>query len=244
MDALRFLAQLARPGSGGVQAAVEDRKGFSALRCLHARGKPYIEIEVSVGTDDAPALWQYRLRLNVRSGERQPTVLEEEVLHNGESVANRTRTPSDDPFVFAQTLMEQAQSSVRFRELAEFLASTRYLHVVPQIVRDPKRAAAEGDDPYGGDLLRRMKAMPAKTRGPRLRRISQALAIAVPQFSEVDLVDDVNLAPLLANPAGANVLQLARSSQNTVFCGLPHSESEVYYGNVSAMWPASNLQLA
>jgi predicted ATPase len=81
--------------------------------------------------------------------------------------------------------------------LAEFLASCRYLHVVPQIVRDRARARAEGEDPYGGDLLRRMKDMPRKTRDPRLRRISKALQIAVPQFGDIDLVDDNEGVPHL-----------------------------------------------
>lgn len=86
--------------------------------------------------------------------------------------------------------MEQVESSKSFRELQAFLSSCRYLHVVPQIVRDRERARPAGDDPFGGDLLRRIKNMPEKTRRPRLERIQKALSIAVPQFVALNLVDD------------------------------------------------------
>jgi predicted ATPase len=197
LDAIRFLSEIARSGSGGLKAAVEARGGFSSLRCLQARTKSYVEFDVHVGTDDEPELWRYRLRINVAKREKIPTVVEEEILRRGESLNERAREADDDALEFSQTLMEQVGESKKFRELAEFLGSCRYLHVVPQIVRDRARARSEGEDPYGGDLLRRMKDMSMKTRNPRLRRISQALQIAVPQFSEIVLEDDADGVPHL-----------------------------------------------
>lgn len=69
--------------------------------------------------------------------------------------------------------------------------------MVPQIVRDPRRHLSQGDDPHGGDLLRRTKDMPKKTREPRLRRIGEALKVAVPQFGSLELKDDPEGRPHL-----------------------------------------------
>lgn len=197
LDALRFLSEIARPGGGGLQAAIDQRLGFSAIRCLHARKQPWIEMDVSIGTDDDPKAWRYRLQINRKPGEKFPTVAEEEVWRGNEKVAGQLRETTADAFQYRQTLMEQAARSVEFRELAEFFESCRYLHVVPQIVRDRDRAHKVGEDPYGGDLLRRMKAMPKKTRDPRLKRISKALGLAVPQFNGLTLEDDADGVPHL-----------------------------------------------
>ena len=99
-----------------------------------------------------------------------PTVVQESVWKNGESVLDRKQYADSDPLEFSQTSLEQVSANKAFRELAEFLGSCRYLHVVPQIVRDRARGRSEGEDPFGGDLLRRMKEMPKKSREPRLQR--------------------------------------------------------------------------
>lgn len=195
LDALRFLSEIAKPGTGGLKAAIESRGGFSRLRCLHARTIPYVEIDVSIGNDDQPKLWRYLLRVNVVKREKFPTVVEEAIWESGKRIERRVRSSKDDALQFSQTFMEQVVANKKFRELVEFLASCRYLHVVPQIVRDRARAKFEGEDPYGGDLLRRMKEMPKKTRDPRLRRIAQALQIAVPQFRDLELKDDSEGVP-------------------------------------------------
>ncbi len=196
LDAVRFLAEIARPGSGGLKAAVETRGGFSSL-LLHARKNPHIELDVSVGTDETADLWRYLLRVNVQRPKKFPAVIRESVWREGHVIVERERNEKDDALEFSQTLMEQVGANKAFRELTEFFSSCRYLHVVPQIVRDRARARAEGEDPYGGDLLRRMKDMPKKTRDPRLRRISEALQIAVPQFREIVLEDDNDGVPHL-----------------------------------------------
>jgi hypothetical protein len=84
-----------------------------------------------------------------------------------------------------------------FRAIAEFLASIEYLHLVPQIIRDPDRAVGKKEDPYGGDLLQRIAATPEKTRNAWLRRIRDALRFAVPQLSELVLESDGRGVPHL-----------------------------------------------
>ncbi len=202
LDAVRFLADLVRPVGGGLRAAVDERGSVSAIRCLSARRTPYVEIQADVGTDDDPNLWRYRLRFNSLkvSKAKVPIVLEEEVLRKGHAEAVQQQKYTErggDALTFSQTLIEQVAQNREFRELAQFFASIRYLHVVPQIVRDPQRARKEGEDPFGGDLLRRMKEMPKKSRTARLNAIAKALSVAVPQFQSLELRDDTEGRPHL-----------------------------------------------
>ncbi|CAH0207919.1 AAA family ATPase [Roseomonas sp. CECT 9278] len=203
LDALRFLRDIARPEGGLASALAEpSRGGFKQVRCLFARDPSALVIEVDVGTDDAPALWTYRLVLQSRriagAGE-QVLVEEEKVLHEGVPLLDEVRGDGKTPdwLVWTQTRLEQVQQNGQFRDLVEFFASIRYLHVVPQIVRDPRRMLTAGDDPFGGDLLLRMKATPKKMREPRMRRLSEALAVAVPNFGRLDLQDDAAGRPHL-----------------------------------------------
>ena len=199
LDAFRFVSELAQPGSGGLQAAVERRGGISALRSLFARNPSHIRLAVEIGDDATPALWHYEVQVNRVGKDRSPTVVYEAVHQNGrsEAVAEQRRPKGSDPREWLQTLLEQSGESRKFRDLQEFLASCRYLHVVPQIVRDRARARLDGEDPFGGDLLRRMKDMPAKSRRPRLERIGTALQTAVPQFQSLELEDDSQGVPHL-----------------------------------------------
>lgn len=72
LDALRFISELAQSGSGGLQAAVERRGGFSSLRSLFARNPPHIRLAVTVGDDALPDRWRYELQLNRLGKENFP----------------------------------------------------------------------------------------------------------------------------------------------------------------------------
>lgn len=201
LDALRFLRDIARP-EGGLASAFGQpgRGGFKGVRCLFARKPSALVLDVDVGTDAEPALWSYRLMLQQQQTVKgKPVTVEEErVLHRGTEVAAQRRPqPTRDWLLYSQTLLEQVQQNGEFRDLVEFFASIRYLHVVPQIVRDSRRGMMSGEDPFGGDLLRRMKETPKKVRDPRLKRIAAALSIAVPQFEGLELDDDPEGRPHL-----------------------------------------------
>jgi predicted ATPase len=86
--------------------------------------------------------------------------------------------------------LEQVNANKHFRELAEFFADVRYLHIVPQLIRDPERSVGRRGDPYGGDFLERLARTPIKTRKSRLRRIQDALKVAVPKLQELRLEQD------------------------------------------------------
>ena len=84
-----------------------------------------------------------------------------------------------------------------FRDLPTFFASTRYLHIVPQLVREPDRSVGRSNDPFGGDFLEQVARTQERTRNARMRRIRKALQVAVPQLEEIELTRDVRGVPHL-----------------------------------------------
>ena len=83
------------------------------------------------------------------------------------------------------------------RAMVEFLQSVDYVHIVPQIVREPDRFPGLVDDPYGADFLERMASTNANTRKARLRRMVQALQLAVPQLESLEVARDKKGRPHL-----------------------------------------------
>ena len=81
--------------------------------------------------------------------------------------------------------------------MADFFTSIRYLHIVPQLVREPDRSVGRRNDPFGGDFLEQIARTPEKTQKARLHRILEALRVAVPQLKELELWRDVRGTPHL-----------------------------------------------
>jgi hypothetical protein len=84
-----------------------------------------------------------------------------------------------------------------FRELTSFFGSVRYLHIVPQLVREPDRSVGRINDPFGGDFLEQIAKTQERTRLARLKRIREGLKVAVPQLAEIELVRDNRGTPHL-----------------------------------------------
>jgi hypothetical protein len=82
-----------------------------------------------------------------------------------------------------------------YRDLAEFFGGVSYLHIVPQLVREPDRSVGRRNDPFGGDFLEQLARAQERTRVARLRRIQEALQIAVPQLQELKLERDARGTP-------------------------------------------------
>lgn len=200
LDVFRFLHDLVAVG-GGLQEAVRRRGGVTSIRSLAARRDPEITIKVDVGesagASDGAGIWSYELRFG-QDNQRRPLVRRELVWRSGELVLERPDVQDrDDPDRMTQTYLEQVYANREFRTLADFLASIRYLHVVPQLVRDPERSLGRKDDPFGGDLLEQVARTPERTRTSRLRRIREVLQVAVPQLMELELDRDEGGAPHL-----------------------------------------------
>ena len=191
LDAFRFLQDIVKPG-GGFQKAVEDRGGVKSLRCLAARRNPNVSIEVRVGNPSDPEdcpLWRYQIEFN--QDKRKPILKQEQIWKKKEQLLNRPdEQDNDDPAQLTQTHLEQVNVNKDYRELSRFFESIRYLHVVPHIIRDPERFRGQIGDPFGGDFLEGLMTTPKNTRAARLRRIEEALKIAVPPLKELQLDRD------------------------------------------------------
>lgn len=196
LDAIRFLRDLATPG-GGFQVAVRRRAGVSAIRCLAARRYPDIELVATVGTGEDQPTWEYEIAFN-QDKQRRAQIKRERVLRNSSLLLERPNQEDvHDPDRLTQTHLEQVNVNREFRELAVFFQSIRYLHIVPQLVREPDRSVGRSNDPFGGDFLEQLAKTPDKTRNARLRRIREALKVAVAQLADIELWRDERGTPHL-----------------------------------------------
>ena len=190
LDVFRFLRDIASSG-GGFQEAVRRRGGVSAIRCLTARRYSDIGIRVLVDSGDSGKRWEYELTFN-QDKQRRPTIRKERVAA-GEVILLERPNDEDrqDPERLTQTYLEQVSANRPFRELAAFVGSVQYLHIVPQLVREPDRTVWRTSARFGGDFLEALAKTPEKTRNARLRRIRDALRVAAPQLAELELWRDV-----------------------------------------------------
>ena len=194
LDAFRFLRDLVSTG-GGFQEAIRRRGGLTAIRCLAARRYPHVAVAVTV--EDGSVQWDYELSFG-QDNRGRAGVQRERVVHNGETLLERpTDEDKSDPTRLTQTYLEQVNVNKPFRELATFFASIRYLHIVPQLVREPDRSVGRTNDPFGGDFLEQVAKTPERTQMARLRRIQEALRVAVPQLQEIELWRDARGTPHL-----------------------------------------------
>ncbi len=189
LDVFRYLHDIVSVG-GGFREATGRRGGVTKLRSLAARGQPQIKLLVQIGSDEKPAAWEYEVWFT-QDNLRRPLLKRERVARDGQDLFVR---PDDqdkaDTERLTQTYLEQVNVNRDFREVVEFLSSVRYLHVVPQLIREPERSVGHHNDPYGGDFLEQIARSQKTTRDARLRRILHALRVAVPQLEDLQLSRD------------------------------------------------------
>jgi len=196
LDVFRFLRDLASTG-GGFQESIRRRGGITAIRCLAARRYSDVEMIVELKDREATSHWVYEVGFN-QDTQRRPLLRKERVLLNRDVLLDRPNDQDrDDPARLSQTYLEQVNVNRPFRDLAIFFASIRYLHIVPQLVREPDRSVGRSDDPFGGDFLEQIAKTPERTRNARMRRIKNALHVAVPQLQEIRVQRDNRGAPHL-----------------------------------------------
>ncbi|MCC7370339.1 MAG: AAA family ATPase [Chloroflexi bacterium] len=194
LDAIKFLRDVVAVG-GGFQAAVGKRGGVSRLRSLAARRYPEVVVRAGFGTNDERDLWEYELRFT-QDNQRRPMITHERIVRRGVSLLERPDAEDEvDPERLTQTHLEQINQNRQFRDVADFFDSVRYRHMVPQLVREPDRSIGRVEDPFGGDFLEQVTRTSEKVRQARLRRVQQALSIAVPQLSEIELWRDARGTP-------------------------------------------------
>ena len=195
LDTFRFLRDLASSG-GGFEEAVNRRGGMNAIRCLAARKKPDVEIGVELQEVEGHR-WKYELAFH-QDNRRRPLVRKERIWQDDEAIIDRPNEEDcKDTQRLTQTYLEQVNMNQPFRDLVTFFASIRYLHIVPQILREPDRAQGHSNDPFGGDFLEQIANTRKQTRNARMKRIQTALRVAVPQLEEIELMRDERGTPHL-----------------------------------------------
>lgn len=88
LDALRFIAEIATPGSGGLIGAVSSR-GYANLLYRGANKDALIVIRITVGNDDNGNLWEYELTFGQEERQSSPTITMESVRWNGTETLHR-----------------------------------------------------------------------------------------------------------------------------------------------------------
>jgi len=194
LDVFRFLRDIA-DDQGGFQRAVQSRRGVSKLRSLHARRHPNIVIDVAMEIEEQA--WTYRLEFT-QDNNRRPIVKKETATFGGRLILDRPNENDDaDSELLTQTHLEQINANKEFRAVVDFFKKIRYLHIIPQLIRDAERSNGKQWDPYGGDFLEQLVRTPNKTLTSRLRRIVDALKVAVPNLQKLELERDDRGTPHL-----------------------------------------------
>lgn len=198
LDVFRFLRDITKKG---LQQAVNERKGLSKIRCLAARQAPDVEIEIQLANNIGDPVWKYAIGLKQESrGNRQPYLAYERVWEHDKLILDRPDGfDKNDVLRLTQTHLEQVNANQTFREIANALQSICYLHLVPQLVRNPDIFSGPGlsEDSFGRNFLERVAKTPEKQRRARLRKIQDALLKAVPQLKELSDVKDESGIPHL-----------------------------------------------
>jgi predicted ATPase len=204
LDVFRFLRDIAKTG-GGLQQAVRDRGDLSRIRCLAARRNSNVEIEIELTeTGGGPQTrWRYGIGLHQEPrGQRRVMLAHERVWRDDVLLLDRPdEGDRQDDWRLTQTHMEQIAANRDFRAVADVIQKTLYLHLVPQLLKFPHLANRDsaGEDPFGIKFLERVMETPVKTRRARLRKIEEALRIAVPELKDLtELRDEKGLPHLEA----------------------------------------------
>lgn len=203
LDVLRFLRDIVKQG-GGLQFAVNVRGGLKKIRCLAARKRTEVRVEVDIsenGKNDPK--WKYSLELvNTGGGIQNVTALvnREEVYNHytDEIILLRDNSfKADDAETKKYTHLEQPTANARFREIKDVFQTTEYLNVIPQFVRDADSVMLSSgmEDYYGRNFMKRLALLNEKTRNKYLKIINEVLLTAVPQLENLSFVKDEKGVP-------------------------------------------------
>ena len=203
LDVLRFLRDIVKQG-GGLQFAVNVRGGLKKIRCLAARKRTEVCVEVDIsenGKNDPK--WKYSLELvNTGGGIQNVSALvkREEVYnyYTEETILLRDNSFKDDDLETKKyTHLEQPTANAKFREIKDVFQTTEYLNVIPQFVRDADSIMLSSgmEDYYGRNFMRRLALLNEKTRNKYLKIINEVLLTAVPQLENLSFVKDEKGVP-------------------------------------------------
>lgn len=196
LDALRFLRDIVKQG-GGLQTAVDARGGIKKIRCLSARTKTNVLIEVHLSEPNTTVpKWEYLLDFKHVGGgiqKNQVSVISEIVKKDGQTVLKRTEeSEGEDAETLKYTLLQQAMSNKEFRELHDFFIDMQYLNIIPQLVRESETVSfySDKEDYFGRNFLQKLSMLNERTRSSYFRKINDVLKLAVPQLEELSYRKD------------------------------------------------------
>lgn len=201
LDAIRFLRDIVKQG-GSLQEAVKLRDGVSKIRCVAARKNSDIEIGVIISNHEDKPEWKYELAFNQTGGGivDLKAIVKKEILINliqDRKYVDRNTEREEEEYLREFTHIEQATINKNFRPFVEFLSEISYLHLIPQLVRDPKSflKTTKGEDYYGRDFLERIQSLNQRTAKAYLKKIENALKIALPNLTSLGFEKDENGIP-------------------------------------------------
>jgi predicted ATPase len=220
LDVFRFLKKIA---TTGFKEAVEERGGVSKIRCLSARRSSDIEIEVALISDETRSKipdWRYYIAFS-QDNNRNPILVDEKVWKKKTTILERPdgKDKKDSARLF-ETALEKNSTNKDFRDISDFFQSIRYMHLVPQIIRNPGLYTPLQPilgDPFGSDFLGRIAETSKKIQESRLKKIQKVLEVAVQQLENLSLIKDKRGIPHLVGkyqhwrgtPAGQNEIQFS-----------------------------------
>jgi predicted ATPase len=202
LDAFKFLRDISTAKGGGFQQAIDIRGGISSIRSLSSRRNPDIQLQVELEDDNSGSskvTWTYTLSFT-QDNNRRPIIRSEIVTKNGHELLKRpSKSDDQDPARLTQTALEQINENRDFREIASTFQTVSYMHILPQLVRDPQSFSPRAitNDPYGRDFLQRVVNTPSQTKDSRLKKILSALKVAAPQLKDLRVERDVRGIPHL-----------------------------------------------
>ena len=134
---------------------------------MAARRDPEVTIEIHLADNsDSPTTWIYGLGFRQEPrGHRRTYLTYEYVSKNGKQLLSRPNAEDEkDSDRLTQTFLEQINVNADFREIALFLQTITYLHLVPQLLRfaDSIQGRIVEDDPFGQGFLERVAERPPK----------------------------------------------------------------------------------
>lgn len=198
LDALRFLRDIVKQG-GGLQSAVDSRGGVSKIRCLAARTKTDVRVEVELSDSDTSASkWLYAVDFQNKGGgivKSHASLIEETVYNYTTKTVVLHRTPDnedEDAETLKYTHLEQVTANKDFREIKNAFAAIEYLNIIPEMVRESGSIVMTTgkEDYYGRNFLSRMATLNDSTRKSYLHKINKILSLAVPQLEELTFAKD------------------------------------------------------
>jgi predicted ATPase len=179
---------------GGLQEAVESRGGVTKIRCLAARQKTHVTIEVELGEIDIQEpTWRYVISFKNFGGgiTKNKAQIVEEIVYAGKKKILDRPTKNEDNETLQYSHLEQITANKDFRDIQNFFEEIEYLNVVPQLVRESASTiSASKEDYYGRNFLEKLSKYPIRQRDAYFKRINEVLKIAVPQLEKLQFVKD------------------------------------------------------